>query len=51
MKRSFLENLYFKKRTDHSLKNYKNKNTIAADYTKKREKTSLISQLYFFCAR
>ena len=23
MKRSYLENLYYKKRTDHSLKNYK----------------------------
>ena len=39
MKRSYLENLYFKKRTDHSLRNYKKKEAIVADSTKKREKT------------
>ena len=44
MKRSCFENLYFKKRTDHSLRNYKKtEKTIAAGSTKKREKTFLIS--------
>ena len=44
MKSSFLENLYFKKRTDHSLRIYKKaKKTIAVHSTKKREKTFLIT--------
>ena len=43
MKRSYLENLYFKRRTDHSLRNYKKQKTIVADSTKTREKTFLIS--------
>ena len=38
IKGSYLENLYFKERTEHSLRNYKkNKKAIAADSTKKRE--------------
>ena len=37
MKRSYLENLYFVKCKDISLKVTKNKKTIAADYRKERE--------------
>ena len=43
IKRSYLENLYFKRRTDHSLRNYKKQKAIVADSTKKRGKTFLIS--------
>ena len=38
MKRSYLENLYFKRRTDHSLRNYKKqKNYCSRLYTKERK--------------
>ena len=43
IKRSYLENLYFKKCTDHSLNNNKKQKTIAANSTKIREKTFLIT--------
>ena len=43
LQRSYLENLHFKKRTDHSLRNYKKQKAIAAYSRKKREKTFLIS--------
>ena len=39
MRRSYLEKIYFKKRTDHSLKAYKNKKTIAVGFIKKKVKT------------
>ena len=38
MKRSYLKNLYLKKRADHSLRNNKEQKTISADSTKKKEK-------------
>ena len=42
MKRSQLEKIFFKKRTQESFKNIKNKKKItAADYTNKREKVYL----------
>ena len=37
MKRSCLENIYFKKKDNHSLKNAKSKTNIAADYIKNKE--------------
>ena len=40
MRRSYLEKIYFKKRTVDSLT--KNKRTIAADFIKKKERNSLI---------
>ena len=40
MRRSYLEKIYFKKRTDHSLKAYKKqKKTIAVGFIKNEEKT------------
>ena len=39
MKKSYHENVYFEKRTDHSLRNYKmQKKTFSADPTKKNKK-------------
>ena len=37
MKRSYLENLYFKKRTDHSLRNYKKQIKLLQQTLQKRE--------------
>ena len=39
MKKSYHENVYFKKRTDHSLRNYKmQKNLFSRPYKKKKKK-------------
>ena len=38
MKISQLQKIYFKKRTQESLKNIKNKQITAVDYTNEREK-------------
>ena len=38
MKRSYLENLYFKKRRDHSLRNYKKTKKLLQQTLQKREK-------------
>ena len=38
MKRSYLENLYFKRRTDHSLRNYKKIKKLLQQTLQKREK-------------
>ena len=44
MKRSYLEKLYFKNRTENSLKTYKRqKKTTVADLIKKNEKNSSIA--------
>ena len=44
MKRSYLEKLYFKNRTENSLKTYKRqKKTTVADLLKKNEKNSSIA--------
>ena len=37
MKRYYLENLYFKKRTDHSLRNYKKTKKLLQQTLQKRE--------------
>ena len=37
MKRSYLENLYFKKRTPESMKSIKNKKTSVVDCTRRSE--------------
>ena len=39
MRRSYLETIYFKKRTDHSLKAYKKQKTISVGFIKKKGKT------------
>ena len=41
MKRSQLEKIYFKKRTQESFKKYKNKKITAVDYTNEKEKVFL----------
>ena len=38
MKRSCLENIYFKKQDNHSLRAYKKQKKFVVDYTKKNEK-------------
>ena len=43
MKRSYLENLNFKRRTDHSLRNYKKQKSYCSRLCKKERKTFLIS--------
>ena len=41
MKRSRLENVYFKKQDNHSLRAYKNQKIIVVDCTKKKEENFL----------
>ena len=45
MNRSYLENLYFKKCTDHSLRNYKKQKNYYSRLYKKREKTFKVKYL------
>ena len=45
MRRSYLEKIYFEKRTDHSLKVYKNITIIAVAFVKGKKKLFLFSSL------
>ena len=45
-KRSSLEKLYFKNRTQTSLKTYKRQKTTVADFIKKKEKNSSITLIH-----
>ena len=40
MKRLYLEKLYFKNRTENSLRTYKRQKTTVADFIKKKENNS-----------
>ena len=46
MKRSYLEKLYFKNRTENSLKLTKDKKTTVANFIKKKEKNSSITLIH-----
>ena len=50
MKRSYLEKIYFKKQTDHSLKADKKQKAIAVLFIKKKGKTFSTAQS-LFCKR
>ena len=39
MRRSYLEKIYFKERTDHSLKTYEKQKTIVVSFIRKKGKT------------
>ena len=46
MKRSYIKKLYFKTRTESSLKTYKRQKTTGADFIKKKEKNSSITLIH-----
>ena len=46
MKISYLQKLYFKNRTENSLKTYKRQKTFIADFIKKKEKNFSITLIH-----
>ena len=46
MKISYLQKLYFKNRTENSLKTYKRQKTTIADFIKKKEKNFSIALIH-----